>query len=462
MQPNWQASALIRQEVKIMNYSIEITTYKLNEDTVVINESFARKLKLYKKKMCILGFGSKKNYVKLILSKEIAENEISVSENVIEDLCIPEYLTYEVKVEGNEIILGPCIGILANKKDEGITKARLKSIALNTLSYSRIHGAVIVFALDKVDRAARLIEGYCYNPKNDSWERGIFPYPLAIYRRAGMSSKWMNHFASVMGDAIFSNFSFGKWEMHEWFSEEEDIIPNLPETVIYEKPEDIEYLLDKYKTIYIKPVWGMKGHGVVRVSYDEEKYSLQYREGDENKNIVAESYEDFQGIIEKLFERNNYILQQGLELITYDGGLVDFRCIMQKNEMCRWVCNGIVARIGAQESVVSNISSGGAALPGMELLQEGLKISEEDLFTINEKMISLCTRVCRTLDEYGFNFGTLGLDLGVDKQHNVWLIEVNNRKPHPGIAIRANDIPAYYTILTAPLHYAKGLAGFGL
>jgi hypothetical protein len=75
--------------------------------------------------------------------------------------------------------------------------------------------------------------------------------------------------------------------------------------------------------------------------------------------------------------------------------------------------------------------------------------------------LSLCTKICSALDEYGFNFGTLGLDLGIDEEQNIWLIEVNNRKPHPGIALRASDIPAYYTILTAPLHYAKSLAGFG-
>lgn len=177
--------------------------------------------------------------------------------------------------------------------------------------------------------------------------------------------------------------------------------------------------------------------------------------------LESETEEEFKNISERLFVSKEHIIQQGLDLIRYDEGIVDFRCVMQKNDALRWQCNGIIARVGAKESVVSNISSGGAAMPAEDFIREELASTAKEAFSIKEQMLSLCMKVCSTLDEYGFNYATLGLDIGVDTQNKLWLIEVNNRRPHPGIALRANDIAGYYTILAGPMHYAKALAGFG-
>lgn len=444
-----------------MEYTVTIKSHQLKEEVLIINDQLAEKLNFNRKKRAFISFGTKKNYVDIRISEQSEESEIYVPERIVKELHIPSYPLFEVRTKGNEIMIGPCIGILASHKYEDITKRRLKKIYMNTFAYSRIHGAVIVFSLDKVNKAKQLVEGYCYNPLNDTWEEGEFPYPLAIYRRTVLSDKWENHFLSVIGDAVFSNYSFDKWDMHRWFSVEPDIECNLPETRNYNCKEDLKCMLDKHKVIYAKPIWGMKGFGVIRVSSEAGKIKFQYREENENKEIIINDLDELDKNSKVLLQSGNHIIQQGLDLIRYDGGIVDFRCVMQKNEACKWKCTGIIARIGAKESVVSNISSGGAALPAIDLLNEALDLCEDEVFSLKEKMISLCTKVCNALDDYGFNFGTLGLDLGVDKDYNIWLIEVNNRNPHPGIALRASDIPVYYAILTEPLFYSKFLAGFG-
>jgi hypothetical protein len=52
-----------------------------------------------------------------------------------------------------------------------------------------------------------------------------------------------------------------------------------------------------------------------------------------------------------------------------------------------------------------------------------------------EKIEALSMKICSLLDEYGLNSGMLGLDIGVDKQRNLWLIELTT------------------AILTLPLHW---------
>lgn len=444
-----------------MNYSINIQSHELKEAVLIINEQLAEKLNIRKKKRLAISFGTQRHFVDIRLSSDSNESIIYLSSEVIDSLHLPIYPKFEIRTKGNELILGPSIGILASHKYEDITKRRLKEISMNTLAYSRINGAIIVFSLDRVNKLKRLVEGYCYNAETDTWEKGIFPYPLAIYRRAYLNDSWKNHFLTALGDTVFSNYSFGKWEMHQWFSEEPELISYLPETRIYNSSEELIAMLEKYEVLYVKPTWGMKGFGVIKVSKIDNKINLQYREEDENKDITLKSSKEIESTFKKLFEPGGHIIQQGLNLIKYDGGIVDFRCVMQKNEANKWINNGIIARIGAKESVVSNISSGGSALPAMDLISKSLELSSTDNYLLKEKITSLCTKVCKTLDEYGFNFGVLGLDIGIDTSLNIWLIEVNNRNPHPAIALRASDIPVYYTILTGPLYYAKALAGFG-
>lgn len=444
-----------------MDYDVSVKLCRSAKPVIIINRRLAEKLNMAKKLRGFVSFGTRKNYVDILISETVDEKEVKLAAEVMEDLHIPEYPIYEMRVKGNEIILGPCIGVAASRKYESITKRMLKEIALHTLDYTNIHGAIIVFSLDKVNKEKQLIEGYCYNPQVDSWEKGIFPYPRAINRKTHMNERWQNHFLSIIGDNVFNNYVFDKWDMYGWFSNEEDIKGRLPETIIYNSEEDLNSMLMKYNTVYVKPIWGMKGFGVVKVSAEEGKRTFKYRENDNNVYFEANNDGEFEKISKKLFASGEHIIQQGLKLITYDDGIVDFRCVMQKNEACRWQCNGIIARVGAKESVVSNISSGGAAMPGQDFIKDELTASEAEAFDIKERMISLCMKVCNALDEYGFNFATLGLDIGIDEKKNMWLIEVNNRKPHPGIALRANDIAGYYTILAGPMHYAKALAGFG-
>lgn len=444
-----------------MEHVVSVRPYPSGRSLIVMGEQMADRLGIAAKKRCYVSFATQKNFVDVKLSRKPYKGEIFLSTDVYSNLHIPEYPTYEVRVKGNEVAFGPCIGILASQNEEGITKRRLKEISMNTLDYQRIHGAIIVFSLDKVDASNHLIEGYCYNPGTDSWEKGIFPYPLSIYRRSGLNEKWENHFLSVIGDTVFNNYSLGKWDMYKWLSQEPDIMPHLPYTKIYESKQDIHDMLQKYGVVYVKPIWGMKGFGVIKVYLENNAVMFQYRKDDKNVDITADNTEEMHKIMDKLFKPGEHIVQQGLDLIKYNGGVVDFRCVMQKNDAREWVCNAIVARIGARGSIVSNISSGGEALPEVEVIGKILSSSERETFILKERIISLCIKVCRALDVYGINYGTLGLDIGMDKDKNIWLIEVNNRRPHPAIAMRVNDIQSYYTILASPLYYAKSLAGFG-
>lgn len=440
---------------------VKIKVQPAPKANITINKQLAENLNLIKRKRGFVSFGAKKLFADILISEELEYEDIILSDKLAKKLYIPTYPVYEVKVKDTEIMLGPCIGILACQKQKDLSKRMLKEISLNAIDYGRINGAIITFSLDKVNKENNTIEGYCYNPKKENWEKGIFPYPSAIYRRSRLSKQWENHFLTFIGDSTFNNYSFDKWEMYRWFSKEPEIVDHIPSTVVYENKQDIFEMLEKYENIYAKPIGGMKGYGVIKINKEGENIRFRYRKDDINEDVLMEDGEELDKFLEGLLKTGEFIIQQGINLISYDGGLVDFRCVMQKDDTSNWQCSSIITRIGAKESVVSNISSGGAAMPAMDLIKDVLASSHTEAFRFKERLISLCMKVCQSLDQYGFNFGTLGLDLGVDNNEDIWLIEVNNRRPHPGIALRASDIQSYYNILSGPLRYGKALAGFG-
>jgi hypothetical protein len=326
--------------------------------------------------------------------------------------------------------------------------------------YAKLHGAVVVFALNKVDQANRLIEGHCYDPVKKCWRNGIFSYPAAIHRTIGLSREWKNHFLSVIGDKIFNSRFFNKWEMYQWFSKEPEISPHLPYTILYHSPQDILDMLERFPKIYLKPILGLQGRGIVRINMENKMYIFKYRERSENCSEVCEDLNQASEYIQKRFGHGRYLIQQAVDLLQYKGGLIDFRCVVQKNQSNAWVCQTIIGRSGVKNSIVSNISNGGAAFSGENILKKAFFTSEENIADMKNQIAAFAVTVSSKLTEYGINCGSLGLDIGMDPQGRLWLIEINNRDPDPSIAMDIHDVQLYYSLKTNPLFYAKYLAGF--
>lgn len=428
----------------------------------IIHPQKALEFNLERKKLAYICFGNQKHYVNIKMSEEIPQENVLLSKKLMDELYLPDYPVYEIRVSNNEIIIGPYIGLLISKEDENLTASRLRKKMAYVREYSKLHGAVVVFALNKVDTASRLIEGYCYNPVKNYWQRGVFPYPSSIYRTIGLSEKWKNHFLSAIGDKMFNNTFFSKWKMYQWFSKDPRINSHIPYTILYQSHQDVLDLLEKFKKIYIKPVLGLQGRGIVQISMENKEFVFKYREEGINCKVSLENPSEVSEFIQKRFNNGKYLIQQAIELLEYEGRTVDLRCIMQKNQSNIWVCKAIIGRQGDEGSIVSNISSGGTAFRAVDILVKAISSSEENILVLYKKIESFAIDVCNALDEYGINCGTLGLDIGVDTQGGLWLIEINNRDPDLTIALDINDEQLYRTLKTDQLSYAKSLAGFAV
>src|SRR5690606_3514393 len=117
------------------------------------------------------------------------------------------------------------------------------------------------------------------------------------------------------------------------------------------------------------------------------------------------------------------IVQQDLHLATFGGAPFDVRILMQKTGNGEWARTKTYARVAPQGRVTSNLSGGGTAFGLAYVLRKRFKKNGR---RVAARIRSASLEIVNALEEVLDNpLGEVGLDLGVDRKGQVWLIEVN-------------------------------------
>lgn len=241
-----------------MKPKYKVTLELEGNGNVRINPILAQKMGIENRKIAYVRFGIKSYEVKINISFDTEQDEILLSQDVVEYLRIPLCARYEVILDKGEIIIGPFIGMLAEKSEK-----KLKEIVNNLKSYvygyGEIGGVVLIFSAEGIDQTSQTIRGFIFNPVTDSFEEGTYCYPASIFKRTGMVKELRDHFHSLLGDTLFNNYIFNKWEAHQWLNNFDTVKQHLPYTILYEAPKDVREFLNDYDTAYVKPIYGSQG-----------------------------------------------------------------------------------------------------------------------------------------------------------------------------------------------------------
>ena len=148
-------------------------------------------------------------------------------------------------------------------------------------------------------------------------------------------------------------------------------------------------------------------------------------------------------------------MQQGINLLTYDGRVVDIRTLMQKNGQGSWTINKVYSRVGRKGSIISNLASGGTAHTLNQVFTG--YFDKKRIDELKQQIRDLSIKVCEAVEETsGHIFGEMGVDLGVDKSGHIWIIEVNSK---PRRTVDGKGSRRLITLsFTKPLRFARYLA----
>lgn len=439
-----------------MKQTFKVIPIDTDEAILTLHPKNRKKLVLEQRRHWTLCFGITKMKLTLHYSKKLSSNHLALPQPVIRFLKLPISLEYELIRRKHDLLIGPYIGILAAGTNRGLLKS-LDNLMDYCKNYTSIHGAILAFSLEGTNRANHTIRGYLFNGDKHSWEPGLFNYPAAIFKKTEAGRKWVDHFESIIGNRIFNSQGIDKWKMHQLLSYSPYLQIHLPETLIYREMEDFQSFLSRHSNILVKPIDGSWGKDIRKISRISGGWVLSHM-GKQKKR----KYNNEQDLLSHL--KNNlipseYIIQRGIDLLSINKRLIDFRIILVKDGFGKWKQMGFVTRYGKTKSIVTNISAGGYAEKGEVTLKNRMQMTDEEVSSLKKKMHKIAYEICMTLDRYG-HYGNLGIDMALDTNNHLWIIEVNNNNPDPTIALDMRDEQLFQNILLSNMLYAKKSAGF--
>ncbi|MFC4101523.1 YheC/YheD family protein [Paenibacillus xanthanilyticus] len=220
-----------------------------------------------------------------------------------------------------------------------------------------------------------------------------------------------------------SSYIGSKWKKTVVIEKEPRLAPFIPDTVRMNELS-LRSMLDQYGMVYVKPVHGTYGNGVMRA--ERRRYGYAYQLGE--KMSEHDSLKSLYASILKDTGGKKYLVQRGIHLLLHKGRKFDLRVMAQLSPQGQWETTGVIGRVAAEGKIVTNYHSGGELVPAERLLEPYTDQVREKLAQLAELgVITGQTLQRRFPDVY-----KIGLDIAMESNLKPWILEVNTR-PDPYI-----------------------------
>ena len=329
---------------------------------------------------------------------------------------------------------------------------------------------VIIFTPQDVQRkqgpqstgTKMMVRAHLYDWQRKRWRRGLREMPPVIYDRCryqpGSRFRQLKWFRQRFAHLLYLNHPLGhKGRVQQVLEGDREIARYLPETKALQAVHDVITMSKKYADVYLKPVNGTGGRGIMRLRCSGSGNDCSL----EGRNALRRIYPKISGpraflcsVAQRRMAGQRYLVQQGIDVRTTDGRVHDFRLVVQKNGHGKWSLTGGAARIGRTRSVTSNLHGGGQAVSLDTMLLR--TFSKDKAKQIKERMESMGLRIAERLEAHYGRLCELALDIAVDRKGHPWLLEINP-KPAREIFARTGQQQTYRTAIRRPFEFARWL-----
>ncbi|WP_286230712.1 YheC/YheD family protein [Neobacillus mesonae] len=432
--------------------------HKTEPNTIEISTKLAENYDINCAKL-IVRIGAWIRELNVNINDELPEDTIGLPEQLKQSFTLPEELSYEIVIKDRYLTIGPIIAFVAFRGKSSMSPRKMELFRLRFADYQKIKGLVFICAANGIEPSTKTIEGYYYNPngkdRESRWIYGVFPYPNAVYKRKPVSGFRYNDLISSIGNRVINSFFFIKDDIAKMCQRDQKFQQYFPYTEMLQDEEQLNSLITKHQFVYLKPANGCQGIGIYKVTVDGQgNFQFINRR---RKMFTLAAGQQLKNFIDKC-KRKNYIIQQGIESGA-DHKQVDFRVYAQKDQKGQWVCQGMIARVGKKGAVVTNLYFTEKLLPGLKAIETTFKVDHKTAEEIQANIYKQCIGVCEEIDKRFGNYGDVAIDVMVDKNHRVWILEINKDFGYQSL-VKLKNRPLLRTLYTTPFEYAKMLAGF--
>jgi hypothetical protein len=258
-----------------------------------------------------------------------------------------------------------------------------------------------------------------------------------------------------------------KWTKTAILQRSRHVSQYIPVTRKY-SPQTLERMTELFPANYIKPDRGTYGNGVMRVKTtrtmlpsplaEDTSTDVKNDEGTEEATVTETDIKDSEpalsamielttyhlqhGTVERVFhslgelqdalderiQKRDYIIQQGIPLMTHEGLPFDLRVLTQKNPQHSWETTGILGRVAAPGKIITNIHGGGRLATFEELVIPHLK--KDGYQKLEHELYRLGIHTAVQLQSSFPRLKEIGIDIALDDHGRPWILEVNTL---PGI-----------------------------
>lgn len=292
----------------------------------------------------------------------------------------------------------------------------------------KVKATLYFFSMRFIDPQRKVIKGIYYHEKKGRWQQAIFPFPEALYRKCsvvGHYSKFWKEIQRSKTQMINYVNGFNKWQVLLLLKRNKRLREHLPMTLTCQSSRELKLMLNKYRQVYLKAHFGSRGKRLLQVTQLSTN-RFECRSFDEHS--IIKKIRGFDQLMKKVkgsFGNQPFIIQEGIDLITHDQRITDVRAQVQRNGQGNIEIVGLAVREGANESP---IATHGTSFTFDAFYRDILGFSDAETSQLRSRIHAFIVRVYRTIESKYGPCGEIGIDLGVDKNRNIWFIE-SNAKP---------------------------------
>jgi len=320
---------------------------------------------------------------------------------------------------------------------------------------------VYVFSADELNKKEKKLSGFRF--MNGQWIKEIVPFPDVVYDRCfyNHSDEKRKHDAALsfiqeLHPFVHINNNLpSKLLVHSQLLRHDTLYPYLPHTELLSTIHLIKKWLAKYPSgVILKPVAGMQGKGILHLFHDEGNKQFQVTGRSFKNEIITLSFIRELNLFKWLYKFKGkipYLIQPYFSLRSHLDEPYDLRVLMQKDYSAKWKITGIMARVGQQQGLTSNIHGGGKSMLAYPLLSKKLGGAKAERLLQHIHMIS--GHAATAVEENFGRFGELAFDFGVESNGKIWLLECNS-KPGRDVFRNSDQVDIEQLAIVRPLQYA--------
>lgn len=383
----------------------------------------------------------------------INSSAVQLSPSLRSKLSLPNDWCPRIFTSNGAVVLGPVIGILANRPFD-----RQKTYFQHLCRLAKEKQMITyIFEPKDIDWVNLVIKGTTIDGD------GVFPFPAVIYDRYFYEKKSMKnetdeirfklqyiHNIHFINSPALFQLTGDKWLTHQLLLRTHETF--LPETRQLCGIKDITEMLDYYGEVFLKPSGGASGVGVIHLI--RKATDTFWINSKTNKWESFTTLEDISPLKSAFKKKVPYIVQEGINRKQYKEKYVEIRVYMQKGGKKKWMRTGMVARL-TNEGVITEETEINMRT-SIVLSKWFPDISKQQ--RIRNQLGEIAKGVAETLESEIGDFGELAVDLCIDQYNHIKILELNAKPDSLFSQIKAYKLRNLAGVRL--LNYANWLAGY--